>query len=360
MRSILLSASLLLGLAACNDTSFTAAGPDAILNRNASISGRVCHPSGSRWLADAVVYANVFQDVDGVRKVVDTVQSFTDRDGYYTLTDLPPNREYLVYIQYGSQVIDQQIFFVRTGEDVIVPEPSCFDPEAMNIAVIVGAYDDMELMLDNMGFLNYTIIDGTDEDELRSFLLDPANLEPYDVLFFNGGFVEEGVIYNTSDPTDLTPYTVHGILEEYVWEGGSVVASDWAYDVVEQVWPDAIDFLGDDNIPNAAQLGDYGTVEAAVTDSSVVDFIGQDRLTIEYDLPVWPPMLSTQDYVSVHLRGNVTYREGQTTSSLESAPLLVSFSGGHGRVAFSTFRLAANQSPAMQATFQYIMYNVTR
>ncbi|TVQ94040.1 MAG: hypothetical protein EA397_02710 [Deltaproteobacteria bacterium] len=360
MRSVLISASLLFSFAACNDTGFTAAGPDALLNRQASITGRVCHPSGSRWLSDALVYANVFREVDGVRKVVDTVQAFTDRDGYYTLSDLAPNTEYLVYTQYRNQVIDQQVHFVRTGEDLVVPEPSCFDPEAMNIAVIVGAYDDMERMLDSMGFLNYTIIDGSDADELRAFLSDGANLEPYDVLFFNGGIIEEGIIYNTSDPSDPTPPLVHQVLGDYVWEGGSLVASDWSYDVVEQVWPDAIDFLGDDNVPNAAQLGEYGTVNAVVTDDSVADFIGQSSLTIEYDLPVWPPIVNVEDYVSVHMRGNVSYREGTQSQQLEDSPLMVSFSGGRGRVAFATFRVAANQSQPMQATFQYIMYNVTR
>jgi hypothetical protein len=39
--------------------------------------------------------------------------------------------------------------------------------------------------------------------------------------------------------------------------GGSVYASDWAYDVVEIGWPDRVDFVGADEIPNDAQLGEH-------------------------------------------------------------------------------------------------------
>jgi len=40
------------------------------------------------------------------------------------------------------------------------------------------------------------------------------------------------------------------------------------------VWPEAIDFLGDDLEPNAAQLGEYASFEATVTDDSLEEFIG--------------------------------------------------------------------------------------
>jgi hypothetical protein len=43
-------------------------------------------------------------------------------------------------------------------------------------------------------------------------------------------------------------------------------ASDWAYDVVEQIWPEAINFVGADEIPDSAQMGEYGMVTATVAD----------------------------------------------------------------------------------------------
>jgi len=320
-----------------------------------SIPGRACAPSGASWLADGLVYTNI---TDSAGKVIDVRRSFSDRDGYWTLPDLEPNREYTVYIQSGADVIFTETFLVRDNEDIIVPEPVCFDPQAMNIAVVAGDYDNMQRLLNQMGFINFTIIDGTNFDELKGFLTRPENLEPFDVIFLNGGHVEEGIFYS-SDVTNRTPEIVSVLLEEYVWNGGNVVASDWAYDDIELVWPNAIDFLGDDLEPNAAQLGEYSNFQATVTDNTLEDFMGTANVEIEYDLPVWPPMLEVEDYVSVHLRGDVSYREGTESYVLEDVPLLVSFSGGEGRVAFSTFRVAANQSEQMGLIYQYIMYNVS-
>lgn len=339
----------------CNDTTINRPSGVDPLPRPGSITGRVCDPSGASWLADALVYTNIF---DETGKVVDVRQAFSDRNGYWSLPELDPEREYTVYIQYGTDVIFQESFYVRDNQDIVLPEPVCFDPQALNIAVVTGDYDDMEFLLEKMGFINFTIVDGQDADGLRDFLTRPENLEPFDVIFLNGGHVEEGIIYS-EDPTDRTPEIVSVLLDEYVWNGGNVIASDWAYDDVELVWPDAIDWLGDDFQPNAAQLGEYKAFQATVPDEALEQFIGAETVEIEYDLPVWPPMLSTEDYVSVHISGNVSYREGPESYTLEDVPLLVSFSGGQGRVVFSTFRVAANQSKEMSLIFQYMMYNVS-
>jgi hypothetical protein len=355
MRSALpLVPVVLLGLG-CSEQTLTFDDDPEPLPRDGSISGRVCSPTGSSWLADALVYTNIYDDTG---KVIDLRQAYSDRDGFWSLEDLDPNREYEVYIQDRNQTVFQETFWIGDGEDILLPEPVCFDPESVNIAVVEGEYDDMERLLEDMGFINFTIIDGTDRNALEDFLTRPENLEPFDVVFLNGGHIEEGIFYS-EDPTDRTPEVVAALLEQYVAEGGSVIASDWAYDSIEQVWPDAIDFLGDDLTPNAAQLGEYRDFQATVTDESLADFIGADSVQVEYDLPVWPPMLEVQPYVSVHLRGTVTYREGVESFPLEDVPLLVSFSGGQGRVAFSSFRIAANQSPEMGQTLQYIMYNVS-
>lgn len=359
---LLLSAALMFGMYGCSDQGFTGEGTDVFVPEPASITGRVCHPSGSQWLSDALIYTNVFahdeSNPEAPPKVVEVNQTFSDRDGYWSLVDLEPDTEYTVYTQLGSQVLDQQTYFLRSGEDLVLPEPPCFDPQGMNIAVIAGDYDNMQDMLEQMGFINFTLIDGSDRAVLTNFLTDPSNLDPYDVVFFNGGHVEEDIFY-TDDASNTTPADVSQVIEDYVWEGGSVIASDWSYDVIELVWPDAIDFLGEDSVPNAAQLGEYAIVDASVTDESLQSFIGKELVEIEYDLPVWPPIVEVSDTVSVHLRGNITYREGTQSSALEMAPLLVSFNGGAGRVGFSTFRVAANQSEDMRGTFQYMMYNAT-
>ncbi len=208
-----------------------------------------------------------------------------------------------------------------------------------------------------MGFQNYTLIDGNDAGAVTAFLTDIENMRRYDLVFFNGGHIEKGILWD-SNPANETPAKVVSNLQQYVQEGGSVYATDWSYDVLEVAWPDRIDWLGDDRIRDAAQLGEYDNVAAAVTDESLSSFLGKTGFDIDYDLPVWPPINSVDPTTSIHLTGTVHYSEGQSTYTLASVPLLVSFSDGTGRVGFSTFRIAANHQNDMVLTLQYMMHKL--
>ena len=131
-----------------------------------------------------------------------------------------------------------------------------------------------------------------------------------------------------------------------------------ALNVVELGWPDRLDFVGDDTIPDDAQLGEYGEVTALVSDDAMADWLDVSTLAIEYDLPVWPPIESADSAVSTHLLGSVEYRNGTETYELSDVPLLVSFGSGEGKVVFSTFRVAKNGSSDMLLILQYMMYNL--
>jgi hypothetical protein len=316
-----------------------------------AIQGRVCDPTGRNWLPDAVAYTNIVDD-DGV--IVDVKRAYSDRDGYWTLPDLEGDREYTVYVQWQNETVDEFTVNVPYGETVQLEEPDCFDPLELDVALVTGDYDDVNLVLEGMGFANFTTVEGSSPDDLRAFLTDIEEMRQYDLIFFNGGHAEAGLIYPDEDGNDSSEAILANI-RQYVTEGGAVYASDWAYDVIERGWPNAIDFQGDDAVPNAAQLGDYDVVDAAVRDQALATFLGADQIEVDYDLPVWPPILSVQGYVSTHLTGTVHYREGTEAIALPDVPLLVSFSTGEGRVGFSTFRVAANQNEQMLSLLQYIM-----
>ena len=346
---------LLLSLfAGCSDYTVTVEPDYVEPTFNGSIEGRVCDPTGRQWLAGAAVYTNI-TDETGV--IVEVRQSFTDRNGEFLLEDLAPDVDYTVYAQHGDQVLWTETVFVANGEDVKLPPPDCFEPLELSIALVEGNYDDVDVVLESMGFANYWSVDGTSEASLTAFLTDLEQMRAYDVIFFNGGHVEQGVIYDY-DPTNPVPPQVIANLQTFVAEGGSVYASDWSYDVIEQAWPDAIDFLGDDSLYNSAEMGEYALVDAKVTDEALSSFLGTDSVAVEYDLPVWPPMQSVEGYVSVHLTGNVEYREGDHTYQLASVPLLASFSGGEGRVAFATFRVVANHDTNMINLLQYMLHEL--
>jgi len=319
------------------------------------ISGRVCDPSGRTWLADALVYTNL-QTPDG--RIYETREAFTDRDGFWTLADLPAAVEYKVYVQYGT-TIDAFKVALPSGHDVQMEEPACFDPLQVNVAVVTGDYDDFQNVLSTMGFANYTLVDGVTGNEFEDFLTDPETLGFYDIVFVNGGTQEEDVIYDTdgSDTDGVVP-RIQANLLDFVEGGGSLYASDWAYDFVEQVWPDCVDFVGDDAIPDAAQVGEYDYVHAAVSDAALAEFLGKNYVDIDFDLPVWPPIQSVDGAVSVHLSGQVDYRSGSSSGAIPNSPLLVSFTAGEGKVVFGAFRVAKNATDDMMMALQYMMYTL--
>ena len=320
-----------------------------------SISGRVCDSSGRTWLADALAYINLADDSG---QIYETKKAFTDLDGYFTLDGLPGNKDYRLFVTYGPTTLVDETFAVGDGEAVVMEEPQCFDPLALDVVVVAGDYDDFGRVLDDMGFVNYRSVNGTDQTELTDFLSNPAELDKYDLIFFNGGIVEDGVFYDMADASNPLPAAVIANLQTFVSEGGSIYASDWSYDVVERAWPDKIDFVGADEIPDEAQKGDYELLDAAVTDASLSEYLGKQYIQIEYDLPVWPPVESVSSSVSVHLTGTVPYSDGLSDYTLSAVPLLVTFNSGQGKVAFSTFRVVRNGDSDMLRTLQYIMYSL--
>jgi len=344
-----------LTLAACSDQGVTFVKEDPIIIENGMLRGRVCDPSGRTWLPDALAYVNI---VDETGVVYDTKQAFTDLDGRWEISDLPGERSYTVYVQYGSDILQAEEVYVPSGTTVELAEPDCFDPVALDVAIVTGDYDDFDILLDRMGFANYDLVDGQDAATVRDFLADAEALARYDIIFFNGGFVEEGVIYNPADAAD--PEVLQNLqnVRDYVSAGGTIYASDWAYDLVEMGWPDRLDFVGADEVRDEAQLGDYAAINAAVSDSAMSEFLGKQYLEVDYDLPVWPPIESTASLVSVHLTGTVPYSDGLSNYTLTSVPLLVSFNAGSGKVAFSTFRMARNANQDMVNVLQYMMYNL--
>ncbi|MCB9779438.1 MAG: hypothetical protein H6742_12805 [Alphaproteobacteria bacterium] len=321
------------------------------------IEGRVCSADGRTWQQDALVYTNILND-DG--RVVETRQVYTDPDGRYVLDELPGEQAYDVYVQVGGLHLDDQEhggLWLEGGGLLILDEPDCFDPLQIDVAIVQGAYDDFEAVLRAMGFANYDVIDGLDEAELTSFLT--SDLSRYDVVFFNGGHLEEGIIYPAADGTgEDVALAVADNIAAYVEAGGMLYASDWSYDVVEQVFPARLDFVGDDDVPDAAQTGEYDLINAAVSDVALSEYLDRLHVEVEFDLPVWPPVIAVDDGVSVHISGDVRWRQGTVVQTLPSAPLLVSFSQGEGRVIYSSFRVARNASADLQSSLQYLLYTL--
>ncbi|MDP2314618.1 MAG: hypothetical protein Q8P41_17070 [Pseudomonadota bacterium] len=318
-----------------------------------SLTGRACDADSGRWLEGAVVYTHIVNDAD---ELIDTRETYTGADGTWTLDELRGGQTYTVYVQYGNDIVDMFNIEVPDSTEVAVPTAAC-GADLGRVAVITGNYDDWEPVLTEVGVTNYQVINGLTGDELGQFLSGPENLAEFGALFFAGGHIEEDVLYD-SDGSDTagTVTAVRTAIRDFVSAGGFVYASDWSYDVVELCWPDRIDFLGDDESPDAAQLGEPGTVRASLLDHAMVEAVGGDTRDVSFDLDTWPLIESVEDTVTIYERASeVTYRDGTEQYTQSDVPLLVSFYPDGGKVVFSSWRTAANLDGRGPSVIRFVL-----
>ena len=193
------------------------------------ITGRICDTSGDGWVVGATVWVSIDLDGDGIEDM--HVETTTDADGYFTLEGLPPG-SYIIMVEKGSFSTSFPVDF--PGGVFELPEDECLLPDSVNIAVVMGEYDHIEGILNQLD-LEYDLYNETD---YLALVLDSNQLNEYDIVFFNCGMPFTWM-------NQLIPFTNN--LSDFVENGGSVYASDWAHAVVEATWPTYIDFLGDDN-----------------------------------------------------------------------------------------------------------------
>ena len=344
----LLFASVLV-LAGCSETEFNFNDAPPDIPVGGILSGQQCDDSSQTWLEGAIVYTHLY---DGDGRVYDTVTDTTDAEGMWALPDMPGGFTLQIYVQYGNDVVATFEVEMPENEHLALPAPACFGDVSASVAVVSGSYDDLEAVFSAVGIASYREINGKDTQELTDFLLNDTALNEFDVIFFNGGHQEEGIIYPVGDPT---VDAIHANLFAYVSNGGVVFGSDWAYDVIEQVWPDRIDFLGDDAVPDDAQSGEAGDVNAVVLDSFMEAALGVGQVTVSFDVAVFPVMESVDASTRVYLQGEVPYRSGQEILTVVDAPLAVSFDEGNGRVYYGSYRNSANDAGDMLSVLQYLL-----
>ena len=320
------------------------------------LEGRVCNPDTGTWLEGATVYSHLFDSTGYHYK---TVQATTDVDGWWSLDGLHAGQTHTVYVQYGSQVIDMFDIEMPDEDGVVLAEPNCVGGD-VRVAVVSGDYDDFAELLPELGVGDFEIINGQTGEDLVQFLSSPENLSVYDMVIFDGGHLEEDVIYDTDSSDSAGIVTqVHTALAEYVGAGGTLYVTDWSYDVVEQIWPEMVDFLGDDTVPDDAQRGEPELIEASVVHPNLSNSLGVDTLNIEFDMAVWPPVISTADEVTVFLRGDVHSRDGMSLNTHSASPLLLQFNSGEGTVVYSPWRHTSNDEGSSLEVARYMFSHLT-
>ncbi len=343
---------LLLALGCAQDNEFYSV-PDSEGAGANTITGRVCDPDLLTWKEGAIVYTHL-SDETGF--IYDTRTTESDAEGYWTLSELPGDKDYEIWVQVENTIVDSFLVYLADGTDEVLPEPSCFEDLDLDVAVVSGDYDDFGGLLERIGIVSYDLVNGQTGEEILQFLQNAQSLKTYDVIFFNGGHLEEDIFYDTdgSDVDGVVP-EIRTNLETFVSSGGLLYASDWSYDVIESIWPDKIDFLGDDSVPDDAQRGEVGAVRAAVGDAGMAEALGSDRVEVLYDLAVWPPVEGAAQGVTTYMTGTATWREGDTLNELPDSPLLLGFTVGQGEVIYSTYRNESNADTEVFDAMRYLL-----
>lgn len=251
-------------------------------------------------------------------------------------------------------------------------EGNLTDFDFTNVTVTAGDFDDIGSPLNRMG-VPYELADGiistaTWDPELEH---ERLALKVEDLLGLPGELgANQAVLvasgtrglgkrqYNGLDPDDqlVSDPVIAENLQGYVEFGGVLVVSDWAYDLVEAAWPDAVDWVNDDAEYDDAQRGLSGDLTARVVNDDVADALGGDTVAIRFDFTNWAVIDSVSDRVDVLIEGDVDWQPDATADaeSKTGAPLMFSFQprGARGKVVYTSFHIDAQNPPMMDALME--------
>ncbi len=301
------------------------------------VRGRVCSPDGGTWLVDASATITP----EGDSPIVD----HTDVDGRYLLEDVPAGEQVLV-IEKGSFRTELPVV-IPAGAILEIAEEECaLQTSDLRIAVVRGSqYDHVENVLNNIG-VDIATIDVFDGSWAEELLGDDERVRDYGILFLN---------CRSAEPTYLASSLMQDRLRSFVADGGSLHASDQAYDLIEATFPDKIDFLGDDLVRGAADRGAIADVTADVVDEVLAAGLGRTTASLHYALETWSTMISVASDVDVYLRADSPLLDGTT---LEDVPQIVGFEHGAGHVVYSSFHQEPGSHPDQVRLLELLMFEL--
>ena len=313
------------------------------------LSGRICGPNDDGYVAGANVF--ISHDADGDGTIDWTISDLTDGEGYFELVDVPAGT-WTIHVTKGSWSTQFEVE-VSPGNNEL-PEPECLDPESVKVAVVMGHYDSIQVLLAEMD-VEYDAY--SEQTYLTDLLLKPETMSEYDIIFFNCGMPMNWLSMRDEVGSNLSGY---------VADGGSVYASDWAHNIVEASWPAAIDFRGDDSVfidPfvewDEPYVGVEGKVDGRVLDGTMKALLG-DSIDLTYDLGGWVVPQGIGQGASPMVKGDAKVYNVNTqspTGTQSGAPLAVRIGAG-GTVIYTTFHNEPQLDEAMREALKEIILSL--
>jgi hypothetical protein len=301
-----------------------------------AVEGRVCSADGETWLAGALV---TVQPVDA-----GPITTVSDLDGHFRLEQVPAGPQ-TVLIEKGSFSTTRDVV-VQSGLTTTIPEDECQLDHPPRIAVVHGSqYDQVEGVLGELG-VEVAAIDVYQSDWAEQLLSDDDGLANYDILFLN---------CRSNETTYVSRPDMQARLRAFVERGGSLHASDQAYDLIEVTFPEKINFLGDDLERGAGDQGDAVDLDATVLDPILAGNLGTSTVTIHFGLTTWSVMTGVASDVEIYMEGDAPLLDGGT---INDAPLIVGFDHGEGRVVYSSFHQEPGIGQDQENVLKMIMFEL--
>jgi hypothetical protein len=369
---------LLLLLAACGTGQPLYSGPT-------SLTGQVVAPDGSTPLAGATVYlpgagssSLSLQQTGNCDLPSESYSAYacTDSSGQFALDAEASAGEVTLKVFKGSFNFSV-VVKVRSATTNVGAITTPSDPAqgGARIAVVTGLYDEIENLLAKLGFgevdeygvlklgsETFDLYDGgtglpDGHADFAALFADAdgdssADIHGYDIVFVNCG-ADEALLWESDGVTPNA--ATRNELRTFVEQGGTLYATDLAYDYVEQVFPEFIDFYRSDTTadsepeePFAAERGVSDIeVDAEILDSTLASWLAnvtcggssclQPNGTVHVAgfLSGWAVMDGAHTGTNVKL-----WAEGDVSTLDETnvrKPLTASFDLGAGQVIFSSY-----------------------
>ena len=132
-------------------------------------------------------------------------------------------------------------------------------------------------------------------------------------------------------------------LREYVANGGTIYASDWAAGMIKVAFDEYVQFAED--------RGDRQTLTAHVRDEALAEIIGE-TISLQFNADQWIPIEYVAPSVKVYLTGDYRSMSGRT---YRDRPLLISFRHGKGFVIYTCFHNEPQLSEAEKKLLRFLV-----